>query len=263
MVIKHRTVKQIVIASIFFGFWIALGSFGFWVNYTPPPAPTPTPKQVQALQVVSAKIISTAQGKGDLVGVIRNPNPNAGAVRFRYKFTISVANQNPQVVTGESFILPSDQKYLTAFNNDIPAGATATLEVSSPEWVFVDSSFTRPEIVLINKPTNIISGSTIDTFQLKGLLSNQSNVDYARVEVTVIGTDARGEMIGASKTFMGSFLSAERREFTAQWPLQKGETVTDLKVVPEVNVFLPDAIQRRQGIQDIRDLQNLTTPGGN
>ncbi|MDO8512743.1 MAG: hypothetical protein Q7S57_05710 [bacterium] len=263
MLLKHRTVKQIVIACIFFGFWISLGGLIYWATYTPPDALPPPPKTALPLQVIATKIIATTPGKGDLVGTLRNPNPNAGAVRFKYKFTISATNQNPQVVTGESFVLPSDQKYLTAFNNDIPTGATASLEISSTEWAFVDSGFAPPEIVLINKPTNIISGPTIDTFQLKGLLANQSNVDYTRVEVTVVGLDAQGEMIGVSKTFMGSFLSAERREFTAQWPLNKGEIVSDFKVVPEVNVFLPDAIQRRQGIQDIRDLQSVATPAGN
>ena len=261
MVLKHRTIKQIVIGCIFFGFWGSLAGLIFWLTYTPPAALPPPPKTALPLQVVATKIIATTPGKGDLVGTLRNPNPNAGAVRFKYKFTIAAANQNPQVVTGESFVLPSDQKYLVAFNNDIPAGATASLEVSNPEWVFVDSGFAPPEIVLINKPTNIISGPTIDTFQLKGLLANQSNVDYTRVEVTVVGLDAQGQMIGVSKTFMGSFLSAERREFTAQWPLNKGVIVSDLKVVPEVNVFLSDAIQQRQGIQDIRDLQNPAVTG--
>jgi hypothetical protein len=261
MVLKHRTAKQIVIASIFFGFWVVLGGLVFWANYTPPAAPPPTPRSVNALQVIATKIISTYPGKGDLVGIIRNPNSDAGATRFQYKFTITAVGQSPKIVTGESFILPGDQKYLTAFNNDIPDNATTALEVSNPEWLFVDSSFVSPEIVLINKPTNIIPGSTIDTFQLKGLLANQSGVDYSRVEVTVLGLNDKGEIIGAGKTFMGSFLSAERREFTVQWPLQKGENVTDLKVMPEVNVFLSDAIQQRQGVQDIRDLQNPVTSG--
>lgn len=261
MVLKHRTVKQIVIACIFFGFWFGLGGLIYWATYTPPDALPPTPRAAQPLQIIGAKVVTTAQGKADLVGIIRNPNSDAGAVRFQYKFTVENNGQNIKTVTGESYILPSDQKYLTSFSNDIPVNSTATLEILNPQWVFVGSNFSPPELVLINKPTNIISGPTYDTFQLKGLLANQSDVDYSRVEVTVVGFDSSGQIIGVSKTFMGSVLSSERREFTAEWPIRKGEQVADMKVLPEVNVFLPDAVQQRRGIQDIRDLQNLATPG--
>jgi hypothetical protein len=262
MLIKHRTYKQIVIGTIFFGFWFGLGGLIFWATYTPPAVKPSAAKTAQALQVVATKTIRTSGGKADLVGIIKNPNPNAGSVLFAYKFLVARSGQTTQTVEGESFILPSAQKYLISFGQDVPDGAEVSLEIGSTQWNFVDSNFSPPDLVLINKVTNIIPGTTTDTYQLKGLMANQSSVDYTKVIVTAIGLNDKGEIIGISNTFMGSLVSLERREFTAQWPLQKGVQVADIKVFPEVNVFSPSAVQQRTGTQpDVRDVQTGSSSG--
>lgn len=263
MLIKHRTYKQIVIGTIFFGFWIGLGGLIFWANYTPPPKDNTSVKKAQALQVVSTKTIHTSDSKADLVGIVKNPNANAGSILFKYKFLINRSGQTTGTIEGESFILPGAQKYLVSFGQNVPSDAEISLEIGNTEWNFVDSTFSPPDLVLINKVVNIIPGSSIDTYQLKGLIANQSSVDYTKVVVTAVGYNDKGEMIGISNTFMGSLVSLERREFTAQWPLQKGAQVSDVKVFPEVNVFSPGAVQQREGAQqDTRDVQTRSS-GGN
>jgi hypothetical protein len=259
MLIKHRTYKQIVIGTVFCGFWLGLGGLIFWATYTPPPPPLPPDKVAQALQVVSVKTIRTFGSKADLVGIIKNPNPNAGSVRFVYKFLVTRGGQTTQTIDGESFILPSAQKYLISFGQDIPNDATVSLEIGSTQWNFVDSNFSPPDLVLINKIANTIPGTSTDTYQIKGLVANQSSVDYTKVFVTVVGFNDKGEIIGIGNTFMGSLVSLERREFTAQWPLQKGAQVSDVKIFPEVNVFLPGAVQQREGLQDVRDVQTRSS----
>jgi len=261
MQIKHRTYKQIVIGTIFCGFWLGLGGLIFWANYTPSSARPPAAKTAQALQVVSTKTIRTSGSKADLVGIIKNPNPNAGSVRFTYKFLMKRGGQITQTIGGESFILPSAQKYLISFGQDVSEDTEISLEIGSTQWNFVDSTFSPPDLVLINKITNIIPGVDADTYQLKGLVANQSSVDYTKVVVTAIGLNDKGEIVGIGNTFMGSLVSLERREFTAQWPLQKGVQISDVKVFPEVNVFSPGAVQQREGAQDVRDVQTGLSSG--
>lgn len=263
MLIKHRTYKQIVIGTIFLGFWLGLGGLIFWANYTPGTEVAPPQKTAEPLQVIATKSIHTSDTKADLVGIVKNPNPNAGSVRFIYRFLVKKGGQITQTIDGESFILPGAQKYLISFGQSIAEDAEISLEINSTQWNFVDSNFSSPNLVLINKVTNIIPGTTTDTYQLKGLMANQSNVDYTKVFVTVIGLNDKGEIIGISNTFMGSLVSLERREFTAQWPLQKGAQVFDVKVFPEVNVFSSGAVQQREGTLDVRDIQKASSPSNN
>jgi len=246
--LKHRTFKQIVIATIFFGFWSSLGALIFWLNYEPAPDGPGSGKEAQPLEVVDAKIIATSQGKADILGVIRNPNADAGASDVKFQLIVSNGGQVLQTIPGSTFILPNDEKYVMALNRDVPAGSSVKLELKNPKWAFVDSTFRPPTLVVVNKPTRIIPGAVMDTFELKGLLANQSNVDYQKVQVGVVGLDAEGNVVGTGETFMGSLKSLERREFTVQWPLQKGKQVVTLKIHPEVNVFLSDAIQVREGL---------------
>lgn len=262
MLIKHRTYKQIVIGTVFCGFWLGLGGLIYWANYTPPVADPSAAKKAQALQVVSTKVIHTSNNKADLVGVIKNPNANAGSVLFKYKFLVKRSGQTTQTINGESFILPSAQKYLISFGQDFPDDAELSLEIGSTQWNFVDSTFSPPDLVLINKISNVLPGTSVDTYQLKGLIANQSSVDYTKVVVSAIGLNDKGEIAGISNTFMGSLVSLERREFTAQWPLQKGAQIADVKVFPEVNVFSPGAVQQREGAQqDTRDVQTRSSDG--
>lgn len=250
----HRTFKQIVIAIIFFGFWAGISGLVVWATYDPPPVPTPTPKIAKNLEVLETLILSTGLGKADLVGIVNNPNSDAGSVEFEYEFVISAAGeQAPEIIVGQSFILPGDRKIITVLNREVPPGASVALTIKNTQWNFVGADFRAPNIVLVNKPTRIIVGPEADTFQLKGLLANQGDVNFKRVEVTAVGLNDKGKIIGVSNTFLGSLKSLERREFTAQWPLQKGQEVNDIRVRPEVNIFLPDAIQREEGLQDNRD----------
>lgn len=250
---RHRTKKQIIIAIIFFGFWTGVFGLIYWATYTPPPPPAPTPRIAQSIQVVSSQIISVTSGKGDLVGLIRNPNSDAGAADVKFEFKVVADGQVVSTLPGETFVLPSQQKYVALFNQNIPSGATVSLNVTSPEWTFVDATFSQPSFVLINQTSNIISGDP-DIYNYKGVLANQSDLDYYKVEVTAVGFDSQGQLIGVGKTFMGSLKSQERREFTAQWPLQKGDQVARVQTFPDINLFLSDAVEKREGEENLVDV---------
>ena len=258
--VLHRTQKQIVIAIIFFGFWGGVAGLVAWATRTPPPLPTPTPRAVFPVEVVSAAVIPTADGRADLVGLLKNPNADAGARRVRYQFTLRIGGQTGRTIGGETYMLPGRQKYIVAFNEEVPPGvAVVDLRVEQPVWAFVGSDFASPSLILVNRTTRIVPGTagTPETFEVKGLLANESDVDYFRVEVTTVGLDARGQILGIGESFVGSLRSLERREFTAQWPLPPGAEVAEIIVLPDVNVFRPDAVERREGALELEDV-----PGG-
>lgn len=242
-----------MIAILFFSFWGGVGSLVVWATRESPPAPTPTPRAAKPLEVASTAVLPTADGHADIIGLVKNPNGDAGASRVRYQFTIRVEGSAVRTIDGETYILPGRQKYVAAFNEEVPPGpASAELTVEQPAWTFVGSDFRNPALVLVNRSQRVLPGNP-DIFEMKGLLANEGDVDYLRVEVTAVGLDARGEIVGIGYTFLGSLLALERREFTAQWPLPKGTEVTQILVLPDVNIFRADAVQQRQGTLDIRD----------
>jgi len=251
--VRHRTFKQIVIGTIFLGFWAGLFGLIFWATYTPPPPAPPTPRSAQAVEVVSSQIISAVSGKGDLVGLIRNPNSDAGTVNVKFEFKVMIDGQVLKTLSGETFLLPHEQKYVVLFNQDIPTGSAVSLTVKNPEWTFVDSTFSQPSFVQINQNSKIIPGNP-DTYDYKGVLANQSDLDYYKVEVTAIGLNSQGDLVGIGKTFLGSLKSQERREFTTQWPLPRGEQVARVQVFPDINLFLSDAVEKRAGDQTLKDV---------
>jgi hypothetical protein len=250
----HRTKKQIVIALIVFMFWGGVIGAGVWATREPPARPTPTPQTFSAPEVASVTVLRTSAGKADVVGLVKNPNADAGARSLRYEFVLSVDGAAVRTIPGETYVLPGRQKYVSALNQDVPPGrVTAELRLKDPQWVAVESGFRAPSIVLVNSSRRTVPGPP-PVQEIKGLLANESDVDYLRVEVTVVGVDPKGDVIGIGQSFLGSLRSLERREFTAQWPLPAGAEVANVRVFPDVNVFRADAIQQRQGATEIRDV---------
>lgn len=257
---RHRTKKQIIIATIFFGFWISLGSLVAFLRREPPPRPTPSPRQGRPIEVVSVKPLPTAPDRADLIGLLRNPNPDAGAARVDYEFQVRSDGAIRKTVSGRTFLLPGRQKYVAAFHEEIPAGnVTVTMEVTVPEWTFVGEGFAPPPLVPVNWTTRMKPGNPALT-EVKGLLANEGNVDYQHVEVTTVGFDTQRQVIGISHTFLGSFQALERREFTAQWPVVAEDQGVTIEVYPDVNIFLLGAVQPREGGLETRDLPNAPLP---
>jgi len=253
-VLRHRTKKQIIVAIVFFGFWGGLTTLIVWALKPPPAAPTPTPRPVIALEAKGAVILRLPNGRADLVGRILNKNASAGSGDIRYAFVLRTGSDVVRTIQGRSYILPGREKVVVALDQDIPPEIqTAELTVEQPQWTFVSPGFMPPSIVLVDQTRRELPGPP-PIFEVKGLLANQSDVDYTRAEVVTLGRDAGGEVVGVSQSFVGSLLARERREFTAQWPSRPNRPVVNIDVLSDVNVFRADAVQQRQGDLQLRDI---------
>lgn len=253
VVLRHRTKKQIIIASCFFAFWIVLIALVVASRRAASPLPTPTPRLAQPLVVRSAKVIATGPGTGDIVGLLENPNADAGALRVKYRFAIRHPSGEPSAVDGETFILPGKQKYVAAFTTLVDPTSAVDLTVEQPDWTFVGPGFYEPSLVLVDRSQRLVPGP-VPTYEVRGRIVNRSDVDYLRVEVTTVGFDVSGQVVGISTTFLGSLRALEQRDFLAQWFLPPGAAVADVRVFPDVNVFRADAVQQREGSTDLRDV---------
>lgn len=258
--LRHRTKKQIIVALVFFGFWSGVIGTGVWATREPPAPPTPTPRSVTALESLGADVLRTVSGRADLVGRLLNRNAQAGAADVRYAFVLRSGGAAVRTIQGRTHILPGREKYVAVLNEEVPSSVDSVdLTVEQPEWTFVSPGFVPPSLVLVNQSQRVLPGEP-QLFEFKGLLANQANVDYTRVEVIAVGLDQSKRVVGISQSFVGSLRARERREFTAQWPMRTGRTVSQVIVLPEVNVFRADAVQQREGSLDVRDLPVPASP---
>lgn len=253
--LRHRTMKQIVIAVIFFSFWGVIGGTAWLVVREPAPLPTPTPREARPLEGREVYAVRTPDGKVDVIGMIVNTNTDAGAVNIPYAFRITQAGAEIHHIEGETYVLPSLPSYVTAFGLELPEGKIEVeLEVGNPQWRFVAADFISPSIVRVTERKNIIPANPDlgrpELFEVKGLLANESPFGYQHVDIVAVGKDYSGEVVGFGATFAGEFLAGERREATIQWPVIPRKDVHTITWFASVNVFASDAVILSPGDPD-------------
>jgi hypothetical protein len=198
--------------------------------------------------VVEKAVFSYRADRAEAIVILYNPNPHVGLARFVYTFVFrDAAGQEVGRSRGEDYILPSERKFVVAF--DVPVRETpreVDFRWEELNWIPTPDDFPAPRILLVSRRSRYLPGNP-PRYEIKADLFNESTVDYQRVEVVAVGYDEQGKIIGAGKTFAGALRSRERREFTASWPLPYGRKVARTVAIPTVNLFREDAIIERYG----------------
>lgn len=245
---RRRLRKQLGVLAVLAAFFGGVGTLLFAMVYEPPPPPPSPPPTYQALAVKSAALFRTSAEQVDLLAIVQNPNGDAGVRAVDYTFEIRSAGVVVAQVPGETFFLPGQEKPMVALAvASPPEGSAVSLRFGTPDWVAVRPGFRGPSFLTVSRTVRILDGAA-PTYQVKGILANESDLDYLTVDLTAYGVDEQGAIIGVGRTVLGSLLSRERREYTVSWPLPPGRVVSTVRVSPAVNVFSPRAVQPRTGI---------------
>lgn len=206
-------------------------------------------EKIEAADLVvekSGAVPAGLAGKYDFYALIRNPNTVYGSKKFEYKLILKgssgeiLAQKN-----GWSYILPGESKYIVENNieaEDVPS--SANLEIISSQWVEFNSYYERPDIKIVNKNYNEISGGT-GFSEAKGLLKNSSPFDFDLIKIEVILKDSGGKVLALNSTEMKTVKSGEQRDFTLFWPNSFPGTVGNMEVEAQVNVFDSDTFLKR------------------
>lgn len=224
-----------------------IGALVVAVVYQPPTPPPPPPQTFVPLVVKSTAVFHASPDRVDLLAIVQNPNGNAGVRWVDYTLEVRAAGVTAATVPGQTFFLPGQEKSIVVLH--VPAhrdANTVTIRFGNPEWVPVAPTFVRPSFLTVSRTARVRNGA-VPEYEVKGILANESDLDYLMVDVTGYGVDADGSILGVGKTFVGSLQSRERREYTISWPLPEGRSVSEVHVFPEVNVFSPLAVQPRLG----------------
>lgn len=244
---RRRLRKQCAVLAVLAAFFSGIGALVVAVAYKPPPPIPPSPPTFTPLVVKSTAVFRAGPSLVDLLLIVQNPNGNAGVRWVDYTLDIRAAGVVVGSVPGTTFFLPGQEKPIVVLNVPAPPDANAVaIRFGNPDWVLVAPTFTHPSFLTVSRTAKLRDGVS-PVYEVKGVIANESDLDYLMVDVTGYGVDADGSILGVGKTFVGSLLSRERREYTVSWPLPVGQAVSAVRVFPEVNVFSPRAVQPRFG----------------
>lgn len=185
--------------------------------------------------------IPSKPGFYDLIVSVKNPNLRWVVESFNYTFEV-----DGEVYTGQSFLLPMDDKYLLSLA--VPATRqpqSATVDISDLNWRRLRdlNEYTAPNFTVEDQDLQqvTIPGKDWPANKLNFKLANQSPYGYRGVVVTAILLYG-GSIQAIGQQTVSEISSAEILPVSFYWPEAKG-MIDNLIVKAEVNVLNPEAIK--------------------
>ena len=185
-------------------------------------------------------------GKYDFYAQVTNPNATFGDKSFYYILDFKDAS-GAVIATrkGSDYILPGERKYVVETNVDTPGTpASFDFNITSSDWVEFNSYYEKPDLQIVNKNYNEISGG-VGFAQASGLLKNNSVFDFDLIKVEIILEDSNGNVLALNSTQMSTVAAGEQRAFTVAWPNSFPGTVGNMETQAEVNVFNSDTFMKK------------------
>lgn len=252
----NRTTKRFVITCIYI---LIFGVFGALIYYIFEPDPTCSDgKKNQAetgidcggpcatcRKEINAKEISIDEkyfvygnkNQFDVMASIANPNDKYGAISFNYEFQLlDQAGSVLEKRSGKSFILPGERKYIVELNLYSAVNPyRLNFEISDVKWdEFLE--YAEPKL-------NIYQKNYYEEFEkniISGLLRNESYFDFNTIELSIVLRDAKGNPVALGKSEMRTIKSQEERDFKLIWPYKFSESVVNVDIKAEADVFDSD-----------------------
>jgi hypothetical protein len=255
----RRTTKQLIIALIFI---FILSGFGFLIYYFSRPAPSCfdgiqnqeeegidcggpcLPCEfvyIKEIEVLWAKAILGQNNFYGLAAQIKNPNQNYGSGQIPYHFELYDSENNLISQSADSaFILPNQTKYL------VQAKIESSLQVSSVglsfgeiEWQKIEG-YQPPQLFIQQKEYRLLSSEEPGFSQVRGVLINKTNFDFAQIEIDVLLFDSARQLLALNTTEIRALSASQERDFVATWFKEIDGQVTFVEIEAETNIFDPD-----------------------
>ncbi len=178
-------------------------------------------------------------GRYDFLTKIKNPNPRHYGV-----FTYCFEEVNKELACGETFILPSQEKYVMELNKDISGGVGAiNFVVKDISWrritahIIKDWDVYRKErlrFFVDDVDFNISNNNYFLDFEVR----NDSSFNFYKVPLHIILLGPQGE-IGANKYILRNLKSEERTRLSITWPTGT-QRANQILIVPDVDILDKD-----------------------
>jgi hypothetical protein len=232
----YLLIVLVVCAGIYFVFILP------FITASTPIACTPSTCAPTSTAPIAASIVSTfvtSPGHDTFLAQLQNANANFGASLINYELDFDDASNTVlQSISGQSFIYPSQNKYILIPNETIPAPYDhMAFVVTGAEWLASGTIGTDPGIAPGGFAVqNIQATSASTTVSVGGQLVNTGVASYAQIIVMVLFKNGSGNVIGVSQTELDNVTAGATNNFSVIYP-----AVPNLN--PAVNQILVYAIR--------------------
>lgn len=259
-----RIFKQIIIALIFIVFLGGVVFAGYWL-FRPSascgdkirnqgeegidcggPCPACELAEIKEIEVMKIEAVSAEAGFYDIVVQIKNPNQNYGSGMLPYHFELFGGQNNLiGVLSGESFILPNQTKYIVRLKVGVSAPLNRVkITFGDIKWQKLDG-YQTPQLVVQQKEYRSLSEEPVYA-EVRAILANKTNFDFDKIDIDILLFDASRRIIGLNATEIRSLLAGQERDFVASWFSPIAGEVAFVETEAETNIFNPDNYLRGQ-----------------
>lgn len=206
--------------------------------------------QIVPLEIISNELVEVDDGY-DFVAKIRNPNTFVGGANVSYDIIMKDSEGTDlEPIRGTFYILPVQTKYIIKSPlvvSGVPV--SATMVIKDITWHMVNASDLQIDFPLIREQHGAASAPGVK-YQVEGTISNISDFDFDRVDVSVLLLDSQGVVRAVTTTVINTFLTRSERYFKVTWPTEvQGEGLVP-QVQATTNVFNNSNFIKRYGTQE-------------
>ena len=222
----------ILIIPMFFAAKYAVAAL-YFSNYNRTSSPAhPSNLTTLPVKILSAANLSIAGNAYSSYALIKNQNKDLSVVDLKYTFHLfNSQNQEIYTYSGDTFLLPGEQKYLILPNariNQVPT--SVEVEIPDPVW---QKRVNLPNVIISTGVPSYGDQQNPQGFYIKGTLQNQSAFPLKSVTVQGIIFDKNHNVIAATEYTANTVASKEQRAYQMFWPVPLSQFMAGL---PQINV---------------------------
>ncbi|OGN32542.1 MAG: hypothetical protein A3J01_02585 [Candidatus Yanofskybacteria bacterium RIFCSPLOWO2_02_FULL_45_18] len=233
------------------------------------------------LRVTVSKLLPAGQNDYDFVFQVNNPSPGYGTPFAEYELSlIGASGSEIDKIKGSFYILPGQTKYVALSFKMAEEISAVNVKVSSVDWQKLTLGGETQFILKRQQYRNLVnmSGATSEEdlifeqellseepisegldiepsaagaqtiySEFDGILFNNSDFDFDRVDVAVVLFDDSDNIVGINRTTINRFLSQTDRYFRTRWPFEIDESVFRADVEATTNLFENENFIRTHG----------------
>ncbi len=210
----------------------------------------PCPPALAELKINDEKIIQVGVDDFDFIATIYNPNQEHGASKFDYDLVAKdLEGTEMWRQSGSSFIFADQTKNLIIPRVIIDEGVAVGLVIKSAEWQKVDPN-AFPNLTV--RRQEFIPGSEDGAIKasVEGLIFNDTDFDFDRVDVAIMVYDQEQNLVAAAKTDIRTFISKTERHFKVFWISELPQEINQVIIEADTNVFDNSNFIKTHGTQE-------------
>jgi hypothetical protein len=197
-----------------------------------------TPDSLPIISEGDAQILTVASSTYEVVALFKNPNPAAEIYRARYSIKLYDATRvSPiKIIEGDTYVAKNSSFaiFQGPFNISDTVPTRAVFEWNTDTLVWKKSAATTADISVSD---NLLSGE--DSLpRLEAVAHNDSLLDAANIEFIAILSDADGNAVAASKTYLETLAKGVSASILFSWPQPFASKVSSVNIIPRI---YPDA----------------------